>query len=79
MSEIEQETKELEKKDIIFRFENNPNKYVLQIDFSQNSPSLEEQQKKYLEVKSEELKFQIIACTVYLKLIQVYLLQKKLI
>ena len=41
MSEIEQETKELEKKDIIFRFENNPNKYVLQIDFRQNSPSLE--------------------------------------
>lgn len=56
MSEIEQVTKELEKKDIIFRFENNPNKYILQIDFRQNSPSLEEQQKKYLEVKSEELK-----------------------
>lgn len=56
MSELEQEKKELEKKDITIRFENNPNKYILQIDFTENSPSLEEQQKKYLESKSEELK-----------------------
>ena len=51
MSELEQE-----KKDITIRFENNPNKYIIQIDFTENSPSLEEQQKKYLESKSEELK-----------------------
>ena len=56
MSEIEQETKELEKMDITIRFENNTTKYILQIDFTKNSPSLEEQEKKFLESKSEELK-----------------------
>ena len=56
MSEIEQETKELEKMDITIRFENNSTKYILQIDFTKNSPSLEEQEKKFLESKSEELK-----------------------
>ena len=56
MSEKEQETEELEKINITFRFENNPNKYQILIDFSKNAPSLEEQQKKYLESKSEELK-----------------------
>ena len=54
MSEFEKEKKELEKKDITFRFENNPNKYALQIDFTKNSPSLEEQQRKFLESKSKE-------------------------
>ena len=62
MSELEQE-----KKDITIRFENNPNKYIIQIDFTENSPSLEEQQKKYLESKSEELKITNYGMTVYLK------------
>ena len=54
MSEFEKEKKELEKKEITFRFENNPNKYVFQIDFTKNSLNLEEQQKKFLESKSIE-------------------------
>ena len=56
MSEIEQKTKKLEKKVVTFRFENNSNKYILPLDFTNNSPSLEEQQKKFLEAKSKELK-----------------------
>lgn len=56
MSETGQDKKKLEKMNIIFRFENNPNKYQLEIDFSNNSPSLEEQQKKFLELKSEDFK-----------------------
>ena len=62
MSELEQE-----KKDITIRFENNPNKYIIQIDFTENSPSLEEQQKKCLESKSEKLKITNYGMTVYLK------------
>ena len=46
----------LEKMNITFRFENNPNKYQMEILFTDKSPSFEEQQKKYLESKSEELK-----------------------
>ena len=45
-----------EKMNIAFRFENNPNKYQMEILLSDKSPSFEEQQKKYLESKSEELK-----------------------
>ena len=56
MFELEQETKELAKMIITIRFENNPNKYQFEIDFSKNSKSLEEQQKKFLESKSEEFK-----------------------
>ena len=56
MLEKEQNTKELEIVTVTFRFENNPNKYQIQIDFGKNAPSLEEQQQKYLESKSEELK-----------------------
>ena len=56
MSEKGQNIKKGEKINITFRFENNPNKYQLEIDNSKNSLSLEEQQRKYLESKSEELK-----------------------
>ena len=56
MFELEQETIEQPKMIISFRFENNPDKYQFEIDCSNNSPSLEEQQRKFLETKSEEIK-----------------------
>ena len=45
-----------EKMNVSFRFENNPNIYQMEIILIDKSTSFEEQQKKYLESKSEELK-----------------------